>query len=87
MGQERARPIMDKIKAQLNARVRSTPFNSWSAFLRMQAEQGSEIALAILRSRKAERAPETPHSLPLAPQKQPTPQTAYTSQDTTRLRK
>ncbi len=58
----------------------ATPFNSWSAFLRMQAEQGSEIALAILRSRKAESAPETPRPLPLAPQKQPTPQTWHERQ-------
>ena len=58
----------------------ATPFNSWSAFLRMQAEQGNDIALAILRSRKEERASETPRPLPLAPQKQPPPQTWHERQ-------
>lgn len=58
----------------------ATPFNSWSAFLRMQAEQGSEVALAILRSRKEETTPDKPRSLPLAPQKQLTPQTWHERQ-------
>ncbi len=68
------RALARELDARRQEMKAATPFNSWSAFLRMQAEQGSEIALAILRSHKAERAPETPRSLPLAPQKQPTPQ-------------
>ena len=34
------------------------PFSSWSGFLQYQAEQGNEIALAVLRSRQEETQPE-----------------------------
>ncbi len=68
---------LDARRQEVNA---ATPFNSWSAFLRMQAEQGSDIALAILRSRKEETTPDKPRSLPLAPLKQVNPQTWHKRQ-------
>ena len=37
------------------------PFNSWSKFLRHQAEQGNETALAILRSKKSKIQPARPN--------------------------
>ena len=37
---------------------RDIPFTSWNGFLRHKAEQGSEIALAILRSREQDIEPE-----------------------------
>ena len=36
------------------------PFTSWTGFLRLEAEQGNEIALAVLRSRKEPMEPEQP---------------------------
>lgn len=41
-----------------NAVRRDIPFTSWNGFLRHKAEQGSEIALAVLRSRQETVEPE-----------------------------
>lgn len=46
---------------------RGIPFTSWNGFLRHKAEQGNEVALAVLRSVKEATAVE--HEAPTAPQK------------------
>lgn len=46
---------------------RDIPFTSWNGFLRHRAEQGNEVALAVLRSVKEAAAVE--HEAPTAPQK------------------
>lgn len=39
---------------------RGIPFTSWNGFLQQQADQGNEVALAVLRSRKEAVEPEQP---------------------------
>lgn len=41
----------DMAKRRMNLR-KETPFHNWSGFLKLKAEQGNQVALAILRSRK-----------------------------------
>lgn len=51
----RARLVFEEPR---NALRREVPFTSWNGFLQMKAEQGSEIALAVLRSRQEAVEPE-----------------------------
>ncbi len=46
-------------KAKLKEKI---PYSSWADFLRWKAEQGNEVALAVLRSRDEEIAPEKPRA-------------------------
>ena len=56
-----------ELQPQREAVRREVPFTSWSGFLRHEAEQGNETALAILRSSKESVEPE--REVPAAPMK------------------
>ena len=56
------------LQPQREAVRREAPFTSWNGFLRHEAENGNEVALAILRSREAAVEPERAEA-PAAPAK------------------
>lgn len=57
--------------AQREAVRQEVPFTSWNGFLRLEAERGNEIALAVLRSRKEAVEPEEALKPTSEPEKAP----------------
>lgn len=62
----RVRQAEELLEVKTNAHARNAevtaqiPFTTWVSYLQQKATQGSEVALAILRSRSEEVAPDTP---------------------------